>query len=342
MPAFLSRLVPVATFVAVVAIGMSAPASAQTGLRGAGSTFVQPVLEQWAKTWSLQTGVPVSYEGVGSGAGIDRLKAGTVDFAATDAPMKDEELAAGGFMQFPIVAGGIVPVTNLPQARGKRVRLNGEALAQVFSGQIARWDDERIKALNPGFALPAEPIVVVHRGDSSGITYNFTAYLSKVSAAWRDTLGTGKTVKWPGGVPAEGNTGLGQRVTATPNSIGYVEYGYALQHEMQIVSMYTSGDRAIAPTHTTIRNAVESAPWGASRHFNLLLVGVAGDDTWPIAATTWVVLPRARTNSLAFLRWALERGDHAADALGYTPIPPGLVGLIEASWKNDRTANAAP
>ncbi|HJU40944.1 MAG TPA: phosphate ABC transporter substrate-binding protein PstS, partial [Tahibacter sp.] len=265
-----------------------------------------------------------------------------VDFAATDAPLKDDELAAGGFMQFPIVGGGIVPVTNIPQARDKRVRLDGETLAQIFAGKITRWDDARIKALNHAFALPAEPITVVHRGDSSGITYNFTAYLSHASDGWRATLGTGKTVKWPVGVPAEGNTGLGQRVTQTPNSIGYVEYGYALQHEMQIVALYTSGQRPISPTQTTIRNAVESAPWGTARNFNLLLVGIAGDDTWPIAATTWVVLPKSRRASLDFLRWALERGDHAADALGYTPIPPGLVGLIEASWKSGAATGSAP
>ena len=330
-----------ATLVAVLAAAGPAPAALAQSLRGAGSTFVQPVLEQWAKTWSLQSGVDVAYDGVGSGAGIERLKAGSVDFAATDAPLKDEELAAGGFMQFPIVAGGIVPVTNIPQARGKRVRLDGETLAQVFAGKITRWNDARIKALNHAFALPDEPIVVVHRGDSSGITYNFTAYLSKTSDGWRETLGTGKTVKWPVGLAAEGNTGLGQLVTATPNSIGYVEYGYALQHEMQIVGLYTSASRAISPTQTTIRNAVESAQWGTARNFNLLLVGIPGDDTWPIAATTWVVLPKGRRASLDFLRWALLRGDHAADALGYTPIPPALVGMIEASWKTNGAATGS-
>jgi phosphate transport system substrate-binding protein len=312
---------------------------AQERVTGAGSTFVEPVLARWAAQWSQQRGVVIAYEGVGSGAGIDRLKAGKVDFAATDAPLKDEELKAGALRQFPVVAGGIVPVTNLRGAGRKRLRLTGPLLARIFQGSIKRWNDPALQAINPIFKLPDEPITVVRRGDSSGITYNFTAYLSKVSPEWKQALGTGKTVKWPVGIAAEGNSGLGQLVTQTGYSIGYVEYGYALQHEMQIVNLFATSERAISPTQTTIRNALESADWRGAAEFNLLLVGIQGADTWPIAASTWIVMPRDAQNSqsartvLAFFGWALERGGEVADSLGYTPLPPGLVGLVKDSWR---------
>ena len=308
-------------------------------LRGAGSTFVQPVLQQWAGQWSQQSSVTIAYDGVGSGAGVDKLKAGEVDFAATDAPLKDDELRAGNYRQFPIVAGGIVPVTNLRGIGRKRVRLTGPLLADIFQGTITRWNDARLKAMNPGLQLPDEAIVVVHRGDSSGITYNFTAYLTKSSQAWAGALGTSKKLKWPVGVDAEGNANLGMRVTETPNAIGYVEYGYALTHEMQIVNLFATSERAISPTHTTIRNALESADWGNAREFNLLLVGIQGTDTWPIAATTWIVMPRDWRRmpegraALEFFGWSLVRGKEPADALGYTSLPPGLVDLIKESWK---------
>lgn len=330
----------VAVLCLFVGAACAAPfAVAQNTVSGAGSTFVEPVLTKWAAQWSQQNKAAIVYEGVGSGAGIDRLKAGRVDFAATDAPLKDDELKAGGWRQFPVVAGGIVPVTNLRGVGRKRLRLTGPLLAQIFQGRITRWNDPALQAVNTTFTLPDEPINVVRRGDSSGITYNFTAYLSKVSPEWAATLGTGKTVKWPVGVAADGNAGLGQRVIATPFAIGYVEYGYALQHEMQIVNLYATTERAISPTQTTIRNALESADWRSAAEFNLLLVGIQGTDTWPIAASTWIVLPRDAQKSqsvraaLAFFDWALQRGGETADALGYTPLPPGLVGLIRESWK---------
>lgn len=309
-------------------------------ITGAGSTFVEPVLTKWAAQWSQQKGTVVAYEGVGSGAGIDQLKAGKVDFAATDAPMKNEELKAGGFRQFPVVAGGIVPVTNMRGAGRKRVRLTGPLLAQIFQGTITRWNDPALVAANGNFRLPDEPIIVVRRSDSSGITYNFTAYLSRISPEWSTAIGTGKTVKWPVGIEAEGNVGVGQLVSQTPFSIGYVEYGYALQHELQIVNLFATPERAISPTQTTIRNALESADWRSASEFNLLLVGIQGTDTWPIAASTWIVMPRDVEKSqdgraaLMFFGWALDRGGEIADSLGYTPLPPGLVGLVKDSWKH--------
>ncbi|HSX62774.1 MAG TPA: phosphate ABC transporter substrate-binding protein PstS [Tahibacter sp.] len=323
----------------MLAGGIAANAAAAATVAGAGSTFVEPVLTRWATQWAQQQGDTIRYDGVGSGAGIEQLKAGKVDFAATDAPLKDEELRAGGFRQFPIVAGGIVPVTNLRGAGRKRLRLDGPLLARIFQGKIVRWNDPALQAVNPTFAMPDAPITVVRRSDSSGITYNFTAYLSKTSPEWAGTIGTGKTVKWPVGIAAEGNTGLGQRVVETPYSIGYVEYGYALQHELQIVNLYATPERAISPTQTTIRNALESADWLGASHFNLLLVGIQGSDTWPIAASTWIVMPRSLRGAereriaMTFFGWALERGGETADSLGYTPLPPGLVGLVKESWK---------
>lgn len=302
---------------------------------------MQPIVNQWATLWTHHTGVALIYDGVGSGAGVDQVKKGLVDFAATDAPVSDTDLKAANLTQFPIVTGGIVTVTNLNSIGSRRVQLTGPVLADIFRGVIVRWDDARVKELNGSLSLPSEPITVVHRGDASGITYNFSAYLSRVSNEWSDTLGIGKTVKWPVGLPAEGNGAVATLVSHTANSIGYVEYGYALEHEMQIVGLHSTNGTSIAPNQATIRNTVEAADWAHASHFNLLLVGIQGDRVWPIAATTWIVMPvdqrkteRGR-GTLDFVRWCLEHGSEMASAAGYTPLPESLVKLVEASWVKD-------
>jgi phosphate transport system substrate-binding protein len=323
----------------LIAFGLNAVAGAATApvveLHGAGSTFVQPILVEWASNWTQMSGVKINYEGGGSGAGITKVKAGQVDFGATDAPLSEEDLAANGLVQFPIVAGGIVVIENITDLGRRRLQVNGQALAAIFMGKISRWNDPALLALNPGAQLPDAPIAVVHRSEGSGTTYNFSAYLTKVSPDWAGKLGTAKTINWPVGTGTEGNQNVATMVNNTPNSIGYVEYGYALAHNMRIATLHNAEGIRVFPTQTTIRNALDAADWEHVTNFNLLLVGIQGKDAWPIAATTWILLPAKSPSAakcLEFFRWALNNGAPLADAQGYTPLPTKLVKLIESSW----------
>ena len=316
-------------------------ASAITEIHGAGSTFVQPILTEWASSWTIKTGMKISYEGGGSGVGISKAKAGQVDFGATDAPLAEEDLSASGLVQFPIVTGGIVVVENVTALGRRRLQIDGNTLAAIYMGKITKWNDPALLELNSGAQLPDAPITVVHRSEGSGTTYNFTAYLTKASQDWAGKLGTAKSINWPVGSGTEGNQNVANMVTNTPLSIGYVEYGYALAHNMRIVTLHQANGATVYPNQTTIRNAVEAADWAHAPGFNLLLVGTQSKDAWPIAATTWVLIPAkgpATEKSLEFFRWALESGAQVADAQGYTPLPPKVVKLIENSWLKDFAA----
>lgn len=335
------RLSAGAASLALVLAAFGTSPAAATDLHGAGSTFVQPLIASWTTDWSAKTGVKVIYDGGGSGAGVTKIKTGEVDFGATDAPLSDEELDANGLVQFPVVAGGIVVVESIAGMGAKRIQLTGDAIADIFAGRIKTWNDPKLKALNPTAPLPAAPINVVHRSDSSGITYNFSAYLAKVSPAWSKELGVGKTVKWPVGSGVEGNGNVGSGVMNAPNSIGYVEYGFAMKHDLRIISMRGASGKAVMPTQRSIQSAVASADWAAAKHFNLMLVDSQGNDAWPIAAVTWVVVKRDQSRgqtgkrTLDYFRWALHYGNSAADALGYTPLPDNVVKLIEAAWAKE-------
>jgi len=330
------------TVFAPAALGASVPPPPPE-LRGAGSTFVQPLLAEWAGNWANKTGIKINYEGGGSGAGITKVKAGQVDFGATDAPLAEEDLAASALVQFPIVTGGIVIVENVTDLSRRRLQIDGRVLASVFMGKITKWNDPALVDLNPGAALPDAPITVVHRSEGSGTTYNFSAYLTKASPEWAATLGTAKSINWPVGSGTEGNQNVANMVTNTPRSIGYVEYGYALAHNMRIATLHSPSGATVYPNQTTIRNAVEAADWAHVPNFNLLLVGTPAKEAWPIAATTWVLMPaKAATTEkcLDFFRWALNSGSQLADAQGYTPLPAKLVKLIEASWLKQFSASA--
>lgn len=335
-------------FAVPVSIALAAPATNATPIpeiHGAGSTFVQPILAEWASNWSPKSGVRVVYDGGGSGAGITKAKAGQVDFGATDAPLAEEDLAKSGLVQFPIVAGAIVIVENVSGlGQRRRLQVNGRTLADIFMGKITKWNDPALAALNPGASLPDAPIAVVHRSEGSGTTYNFSAYLTKVSPDWAAKLGTAKSINWPVGTGTEGNQNVANMVGNTANSIGYVEYGWALAHNMRIATLHDSAGTTVYPTQTTIRNALDAADWAHSSNFNLLLVGTEGKEAWPIAATTWILMPakgHSTDKDLDFFRWALNNGGSLADAQGYTPLPPKLVKLIESSWVKSFDATSA-
>jgi phosphate transport system substrate-binding protein len=326
-------------------MAVAANKAALVELHGAGSTFVQPILTEWASNWSTKSGIKINYEGGGSGAGITKVKAGQVDFGATDAPLAEEDLAKNNLVQFPIVAGAIVVVENV-QGLGNRRRLqiNGKTLADIFMGKITRWNDPALAALNAGASLPDAPITVVHRSEGSGTTYNFSAYLTKISPDWAAKYGTAKTIGWPVGAGTEGNQNVANMVGNTPNSIGYVEYGWALAHNMRIATLHDSTGGTVYPTQTTIRNALDAADWEHAASFNLMLVGVEGKEAWPIAATTWILMPSKGANTakcLEFFKFALDGGGALADAQGYTPLSSKLVKLVESSWHTTFAGAAA-
>ena len=331
-------------FLSAAAGSAFSAAPAPVELHGAGSTFIQPLLAEWAANWSGKSGIKINYEGGGSGAGISKVKAGQVDFGATDAPLAEEDLAANGLVQFPVVAGGIVVVENVTDLGRRRLQIDGRSLAAIFMGKITKWDDPALLELNPGAALPDAPITVVHRSEGSGTTYNFSAYLTKASPDWAAKLGTAKSINWPVGSGTEGNQNVANMVTNTPHSIGYVEYGYALAHNMRIATLHTANGSSVYPNQSTIRNAVDAADWAHAPGFNLLLVGTQARDAWPIAAPTWILLPARGASSekcLSFFRWALGSGAGLADAQGYTPLPASVVKLVEASWATSFAATAA-
>jgi phosphate transport system substrate-binding protein len=310
--------------------------AAGTTVTGAGSTFVYPVLSAWASDYAEKTGTKVNYQSIGSGGGISQVKAGTVDFGASDQPLSTEELAESKLAQFPVVIGGIVAVVNLSGAEPGKLRLTGPVLAEIYAGKIKKWNDPAIVQANPGMKLPSAAIAVVHRSDGSGTTFNFTHYLSQVSAAWKSGPGEGKTVAWPTGVGGKGNEGVAGYVKQIPNSIGYVEYAYASQGGMNYASMQNAAGNFVAPSAETFSKAAESADWVNSKDFNLVMTNAPGPNAYPITATTFVLMPTSPSDPakskavLDFFGFALEHGSEQATKLDYVPLPPALVRQIEA------------
>jgi len=323
---------------ALLAVSASVALSsvAEAGATGAGSSFVYPVLSRWAADFKRAGGDEINYQSVGSGAGIAQIKAATVDFGATDKPLTPEELQAAGLAQFPVVVGGIVPVVNVPGLRPGGLRLTGPVLAAIFSGKIKKWNDPAIARLNPSLKLPGTGISIVHRSDGSGTTYNFTHYLSQVSADWKQRVGEGTTVEWPAGVGGKGNEGVAGYVRQIPGSIGYVEYAYALQNRMSHALVQNKAGRYVQPNGQTFSAAAATVDWAKAKDFYQLMTNAPGANAWPIAATTWVVMYKRLKNAAAsaaarkFFEWSLTRGQKQAVALDYVPLPAPLVRRIEA------------
>jgi len=323
---------------ALLAVSASVALSsvAEAGATGAGSSFVYPVLSRWAADFKRAGGDEINYQSVGSGAGIAQIKAATVDFGATDKPLTPEELQAAGLAQFPVVVGGIVPVVNVPGLRPGGLRLTGPVLAAIFSGKIKKWNDPAIARLNPSLKLPGTGISIVHRSDGSGTTYNFTHYLSQVSADWKQRVGEGTTVEWPAGVGGKGNEGVAGYVRQIPGSIGYVEYAYALQNRMSHALVQNKAGRYVQPNVQTFSAAAATVDWAKAKDFYQLMTNAPGANAWPIAATTWVVMYKRPKNAAAsaaarkFFEWSLTRGQKQAVALDYVPLPAPLVRRIEA------------
>jgi len=309
--------------------------AADATITGAGSTFVYPVLSKWASDFKKAGGDEINYQSIGSGGGIAQIKAGTVDFGATDKPLSADELQAAGLAQFPVVIGGIVPVINIPGAHPGQVKMSGPVLAAIYAGEIKNWNDPRISRINPGLHFPAKAITAVHRSDGSGTTFNFTHYLSQVSPGWKSKFGEGTTVSWNGGIGGKGNEGVAGYVKQIPYSIGYVEYAYVKQNNLAFTMMQNSTGKFVAPNAKSFAAAAATADWGHAKDFNLVMTNAPGANSYPIAATTFVLMYKQPKNAATsasarkFFSWALTKGQPQAASLDYVPLPAPLVKRIQ-------------
>ncbi|WP_430538807.1 phosphate ABC transporter substrate-binding protein PstS [Lysobacter capsici] len=305
---------------------------------GAGASFVYPVMSKWSADYAKATNKKVNYQSIGSGGGIAQIKAATVDFGSSDAPLKPDELAKFGLAQFPSVIGGVVPVLNVPGVASGAMKLDGETLANIFLGKITMWNDPAIVALNGGVPLPAKKITVVHRSDGSGTTFNFVNYLSKVSGEWKSSVGEGTAVKWPIGIGGKGNEGVAAYVKQIQGGIGYVELSYALQNKMAYSRLKNADGKYVLPTDETFAAAAASAQWADAKDFYLVMTNAPGENSWPITATNFILMYKqpknaeGAKNAKEFFRWVYANGDAQAKALDYVPLPDALVKQIETYW----------
>jgi phosphate transport system substrate-binding protein len=312
-----------------------------TDVTGAGSSFVFPVVSKWSQDYSKASSNRINYQSIGSGGGIAQIKAATVDFGASDAPLSAEDLQTAGLGQFPSVIGGIVPVVNIEGVEPGKLKLDGPTLAKIFMGDIKKWNDPAIVALNPDAKLPDQAITVVHRSDGSGTSFNFTNYLSKVSPEWNDKLKFGTTVQWPAGVGGKGNEGVSAYVKQIKGSIGYVEFAYALQNKMAHTQLKNAAGKFVEPSAKAFGAAADTADWASAKDFNLIMTNAPGEAAWPITATTWIIMYKTPKNAeqsqaaFDFFKWSLENGQEQAASLDYVPLPKSLVAKIEGYWKTD-------
>lgn len=323
-----------------VAVTVSWSASA-ADISGAGATFPYPVYAKWADAYKKETGVGLNYQSIGSGGGIKQIKAKTVTFGASDAPLPGKELDESGLAQFPMVMGGIVPVVNLEGVAPGDLTLDGPTLAAIYLGTIKKWDDAAIAKLNPGKKLPSTAIALVHRSDGSGTTYNFTYYLSDVSPDWKSKVGTNTAVQWPAGIGAKGNEGVANNVAQTKGSIGYVEYAYAKQNKLTHTKMVNKAGKTVAPTSETFQAAAANADWKSQPGYGVILANQPGDQSWPMTAATWILIYKkpadaaATGEALKFFAWSYAKGANMAKDLDYVPMPANVVSDIQKMWSAD-------
>src|SRR6516165_2695333 len=338
----ISQFIRVAAFAVCGAIAAVAQAA---DISGAGATFPFPIYAKWADTYKKDTGNGLNYQSIGSGAGIKQIRAKTVTFGATDAPLEAKELDKDGLAQWPIVMGGIVMVVNIPGVKPGEIVLDGPTVANIYMGKITKWNDPAIKKLNPNLNLPNLAIANIHRADGSGTTFNFTYYLSQVSPEWQSGIGTATTVEWPSGIGAKGNDGVANNVATTPGAIGYVEFAYAEQNKLTYASMVNKAGKVVAPTMESFQAAAANADWDHAPGFYLILANQPGDKSWPMTAATFILMPKkppnvgAAKDAVDFFKWAYEKGGKMAQDLDYIPMPDNVVALVEKMWAKDVKLN---
>ena len=330
------------TFLAVT-LGFGATVQA-ADMTGAGASFPAPVYAKWADAYQKATGNKVNYQSIGSGGGIKQINAKTVDFGASDMPLKQEVLDKDGLVQFPTVIGGVVPVINVTGIKAGDLRLTGEIIADIYLGKITKWNDKAVAELNPNAKLPGDDIAVVRRADGSGTTFIFTNYLSKVSGEWKSKVGEGTAVQWPTGMGGKGNEGVAAFLQRIPNSIGYVEYAYAKQNNLAWAWLKNPAGEFVRPDDESFKAAAAGTDWSKSA-FGEILTAQAGKASWPISGATFILMhkvqakPAQAAEVLKFFEWSYKNGSKLASELDYVPLPESLVKQVTASWSNIKDAS---
>ncbi|MBI3452419.1 MAG: phosphate ABC transporter substrate-binding protein PstS [Rhodospirillales bacterium] len=342
----LSRYAVRGMAIAAAAVLWTGAASAQ--ISGAGATFPYPLYAKWAEAYRAKTGIALNYQSIGSGGGIKQITSKTVDFGASDMPLKPDELAKAGLVQFPTVMGGVVPVVNIAGVKPGELKLTGKVLADIYLGKIKTWNDPAIASLNPGLKLPSQAIAVIHRSDGSGTTFIFADYLAKVSPEWGDKVGVNTSLQWPVGFGGKGNEGVAALTSRAGGAIGYVEYAYAKQNKMTHVLLANRAGDFVAPDSTSFQSAAANADWEKAPGYYLLLTDQPGKGSWPITGATFILMhanaekPEIVKQVLQFFDWSYRHGDKLAEGLDYVPMPDKVVGLIEHTWKQIKDANGQP
>jgi phosphate transport system substrate-binding protein len=306
---------------------------------GAGATFPYPIYAKWAEMYKAATGTGMNYQSVGSGAGIKQIKAKTVDFGASDMPLKAAELEEAGLMQFPAIMGGVVAVVNVEGVTPGQLKLTGPVLADIYLGKITKWNAAEIAALNPGVKLPGDDITVVHRADSSGTSFLFTDYLSKVNPEFQTKIGAGTAVKWATGIGGKGNEGVAANVQRIKGSIGYVEWAYAKKNKLAHTQLKNKDGQYLQPDDENFKAAAASAEWTRTPGFAVVLTDTAGKKSWPITGVSYILMHRSQADAakgkevVKFFDYAYKNGDAAAAELDYVPMPDSVVKLVQGAWK---------
>ena len=323
------------TAVAAIATSWSAWA---VDISGAGATFPYPIYAKWADAYKKETGNGLNYQSIGSGGGIKQIKAKTVTFGASDAPLPGKELDEAGLAQFPMVMGAIVPVVNLEGVKPGELVLDGPTIANIFLGQIKSWDDAAIAKLNPNVKLPKQAIVPVRRSDGSGTTYNFVYYLADVSPEWKAKVGVNTSVQWPVGIGAKGNEGVANNVAQTKGAIGYVEFAYAKQNKLTHTNMVNKAGKTVSPSSASFQAAAANADWKSQPGYGVILANQPGDQSWPMTAATWILLYKKpekaadTAEALKFFAWSYAKGGKSAEELDYVPMPANVIADIQKMW----------
>jgi phosphate transport system substrate-binding protein len=327
-------------FVSLLTGALFAGAAQAVDITGAGATFPYPIYAKWADAYKKATGVGLNYQSIGSGGGIKQITAKTVDFGASDAPMKGEDLEKNGLVQFPAIMGGVVAVYNLKGVKSGDVKLTGALIAEIYLGKVKMWNDPAIAKLNPGVALPNQAISAVNRSDGSGTTFLFTNYLAKVSPEWKSTIGEGTAVKWPTGVGGKGNEGVANYVARIDGSIGYVEYAYAKQNKLSYAQMINKDGQLVAPSDDSFKAAAAGADWNSVPGMGVVLTDQPGKASWPMTGASFILIhklqekPENAKEVLKFFEWSFKNGGKMADELDYVPMPDPVVKLIQSVWKS--------
>jgi phosphate transport system substrate-binding protein len=323
-------------------------AASAADLSGAGATFPYPIYAKWADAYKKLTNVGLNYQSIGSGGGIKQIKAKTVTFGASDMPLKPEDLAAAGLVQFPMIIGGVVPVVNVKGIAPGQLQLDGATIAAIYLGDIAKWDDPQIKKLNPKLALPSTAIAPVYRSDGSGTNFLFSDYLSKESPKFKSTIGANSSVQWPTGIGAKGNEGVANMTTQTDGAIGYVEYAYAKQNKMAFTQLTNKAGKTVAPGADSFQAAAANADWTHAEGYYLILTDQEGAKSWPITGASFILVykdppdPVAVGEALKFFAWAYKDGGAMAAELDYVPLPAPLIAQVKSTWASTIKVDGHP